>query len=113
MKITIITALFFSFLVLCHQITPAQSPDKVLKNAVKAIGGEKALRNITSTKSNGRITRLSDNASGNFQSQSIQPNLYTSSFDLDGFERAFGYNGKSSWTRDSKTGLQTLTGGRP
>jgi hypothetical protein len=110
MKITIITALFFSFLALSHQITPAQSPDKVLKNAVKAIGGEKALRNIVSTKATGKITRLSDKATGNFQSQSIQPNLYTSSFDLDGFETAVGYNGKSGWIRDSKSGLRTLTG---
>jgi hypothetical protein len=110
MKITIQFGLFFSFLVLFNQITPAQSPDKVFKNAVKAMGGEKALRNITSTKSNGRITRLSDNASGNFQSQSLLPNLYTSSFDLGGFETAAGYNGKSGWSRDSKTGLRTLTG---
>jgi hypothetical protein len=110
MKITIITALFFSYLVLSHQITPAQSPDKILKNAVKATGGEKALRNIASTKSSGRITRLRDNAQGNFQSQAVQPNLYTSSFDLDGFETAVGYNGKSGWSRDSKNGLRTLTG---
>jgi hypothetical protein len=110
MKITIITALFLSFLVFCHQITPAQSPDKILKNAVKATGGEKALRNITSTKSSGRIVRTSDNAAGSFQSQTVQPNLYASSFDLNGFETAIGYNGKSSWSRDSKTGLRTLTG---
>jgi hypothetical protein len=110
MKLTIITALFFSFLVLSHQITPAQSPDKVLKNAVKAMGGEKALRNITSTKSSGRIVRISDNATGSFQSQTVQPNLYTSSFDLGGFETVVGYNGKSGWFRDSKNGLRTLTG---
>jgi hypothetical protein len=53
---------------------------------------------------------LSDNAGGNFQSQTVQPNLYTSSFDLNGFETAVGYNGKSGWSRDSKTGLRTLTG---
>jgi hypothetical protein len=110
MKITIITTLFFSFLVLCHQITPAQSPDKILKNAVRATGGEKALRNITSTKASGTITRASDNANGNFQSQAVQPNFYTSSFDLNGLETAVGYNGKSGWVRDSKTGLRTLTG---
>ena len=74
------------------------------------MGGEKALRNITSTKSSGRITRLSDNAAGNFQSQTVQPNLYAGSFDLGGFETAVGFNGKSGWIRDSKTGLRTLTG---
>jgi len=110
MRITIITALFLSILVLCHQITPAQSPDKILKKAIKASGEEKALRNITSTKADGRISRMSDNATGNFQSQAVQPNLYTRSFDLNGFETAVGYNGKSSWNRDSKNGLRTLTG---
>jgi hypothetical protein len=87
-----------------------QSPDKVLKTALKAMGGEKALRNITSTKSSGRITRLYDNAVGNFQSQAIQPNLYTRSFDLEDFETVVGYNGKSGWSLNSKTGLRTLMG---
>jgi hypothetical protein len=110
MKTTIITALFFSFLVLFNQIAPAQSPDKILKNALKAMGSEKALRKTTSTKSSGTLTRLRDNATGNFQSQAAQPNLYASTFDLNGFETAVGYNGKSGWRRDSKTGLSTLTG---
>jgi hypothetical protein len=110
MKITIITALLFSLLVLCHQVVPAQSPDKIFKKAVKAMGGEKALRAVTSSRYDGKVTRLSDNAAGNFQAQAAQPNLYTSSFDLNGFETAAGYNGKSGWIRDSKTGLRTLTG---
>ena len=110
MKTTIITALFFSFLVFFNQTTPAQSPDKIFKNAAKAMGGEKALRNVTSTKTSGRITRIGDNSGGRFQSQAAQPNLYTSSFDLNGFETAAGYNGKSGWSRDSKTGSSTITG---
>lgn len=110
MKIRITLALIFSFWVLGHQTVSAQSLDKVLKNAVKAMGGEKALHSITSTKSAGRITRLSDNATGDFLSQSAQPNLYTNSFNLGGFETEVGYNGKSSWIHDSKTGLRTFTG---
>jgi len=31
-------------------------------------------------------------------------------FDLNGFEVAVGYNGKSGWMRDSKNGLRTITG---
>jgi hypothetical protein len=110
MKIRINTVLFFSLLVLSHQTTLAQSPDKILKKAIKATGGEKALLNITSSKTSGIIIRLGDNATGGFRTQTAQPNLYTSSFDLGGFETAVGYNGKSSWIRDSKTGLRTLTG---
>ncbi|HEX8265644.1 MAG TPA: hypothetical protein VF596_09580 [Pyrinomonadaceae bacterium] len=110
MKLTIITALLFIFFVFFHQTTPAQSPDKILNKAIKAMGGEKVLRKVTSSKCDGSITRLSDNASGKFQLQTVQPNLYASSFDLNGFETSVGYNGKSGWTRDSKNGLRTLTG---
>lgn len=110
MKFITTAALSFCFLVLCHQSTAAQSPDKILKNAVKAMGGEKAVRKITSTKAHGRITRLGDSATGSFELQTLQPNFYTFSFDLDGVKTAVGYNGKSGWGRNSKTGLRTLTG---
>lgn len=88
----------------------AQSPGKVLSQANKAFGGEKALKSIISRQAKGKITRVSDGASGNYQSQIAKPNFYGESFDLNGFEFAVGYNGKSGWTRDSKNGLRTLTG---
>lgn len=88
----------------------AQSPDKVLKQALKANGGEKAVKKIKSWQMKGRITRLSDGSSGNYFSSASQPNLYTVFYDINGFEFAAGYNGKSGWTRDSKDGLRTLTG---
>ena len=37
-------------------------------------------------------------------------NLYGGMFDLNGFEVATGYNGKSGWIRDSRNGLRTITG---
>jgi len=88
----------------------AQSPDKVLKQANKASGGEKALRNVKSWQKNGTITRIKDGASGAFLMQAAAPNLYNESYDLGGFETEFGYNGKSVWSRDSREGLKTLTG---
>lgn len=88
----------------------AQSPDKIFKTAVKALGGEKAMRAIRSVQISGKISRLNDGLSGNFRSQAAQPNLYALSFDINGFETASGYNGKSGWARDSKNGLRTLTG---
>jgi hypothetical protein len=88
----------------------AQSPDKILKRAVKAIGGEKALRSLRSVESNGMVTRLNDSGSGKFKAITSQPNLYIYMFDLNGFEKAVGFNGKSGWERDSKNGLRTLTG---
>lgn len=91
----------------------AQSPDKIIKQAVKAMTngkGEKALREIRSRQSSGKITNPKDGATGNYQASSSQPNLFIESFDLGGLEFSSGYNGKSSWTRDSRDGLRTLTG---
>lgn len=110
MRFITTAALSFCFLVSCHQSAPAQSPDKILKNALKAMGGERAVRKITSTRASGRITRLGDDATGSFELQTLQPNFYTFSFDLNGVKTAVGYNGKSGWGRNSKTGLRTLTG---
>jgi hypothetical protein len=88
----------------------AQSPSKILSAANKAFGSEKTLKSITSRQTSGKITRKSDGASGNYQMQASNGNLYGESFDLNGFEFAAGYNGKSGWMRDSKNGLRTITG---
>lgn len=88
----------------------AQSPDKVLKQSLKSLGGEKAVKKIKSWEMKGKITRLDDGATGNYQASAMQPNYYTAFYDVNGFETAYGYNGKSGWVRDSKSGLKTLTG---
>ncbi len=91
----------------------AQSPDKIVKQAVKAMTngkGEKALREVRSRQAFGKITNSKDGATGNYQASATQPNLFTETFDLGGLEFSSGYNGKSSWTRDSRDGLRTLTG---
>lgn len=74
------------------------------------MGGTKALQSVRSVSKTGRITRLSDSVSGNYISHASQPNLFNVSFDLDGFEIESGYNGRSAWSRNSRDGLQTLTG---
>ena len=88
----------------------AQSPGKIISQANKAFGGEKALKSITSWQSKGTIKRLSDGASGNYSAMASGGNLYGGMFDLNGFEVATGYNGKSGWIRDSRNGLRTITG---
>lgn len=88
----------------------AQSPDKILKRAAKALGGEKALKAVTSCEELGEIKQLSNGVSGSYREQSSAPNLYVRGFDLGGFETAVGHNGRSGWVRDSKDGLRTLTG---
>lgn len=88
----------------------AQSPNKILSQVNKAFGGEKILKAIGSRQLKGKITRLSDGASGSYLAEMQKPGFYAESFDLNGFEIAGGYNGKSGWTRNSKDGLRTLTG---
>ncbi|MEP6900707.1 MAG: hypothetical protein ABJA66_03095 [Actinomycetota bacterium] len=94
----------------CSGIVLAQSPGKILSQANKAFGGEKSLKTIRSWQISGKITRQSDGAGGAYQAFAQNPNFYGETFDLNGFESAVGFNGKSGWTRDSKNGLRTLTG---
>lgn len=88
----------------------AQSPNKILSQANKALGGEKNLKFVSSWQAKGRITRASDGTSGNYLLQISKPSFYGESYDLNGYEYARGFNGKSGWLRDSKNGLRTLTG---
>lgn len=109
-----IAALLFSCALLFISCpAQAQSPDKVIRQAIKVMSngkGEKALRAVRSWQVKGQLTRLSDSATGSYQALAMWPNLYTGSFDVSGFEVAVGFNGKSSWMRDSREGLRTLTG---
>ena len=88
----------------------AQSPSKILKQAEKALGGTKALQAVRSATKTGTIKRLGDGTDGKYSYQSSQPNLLNVGYDLDGFEVESGYNGRSGWSRNSRDGLQTLTG---
>ena len=106
MNLKLLLFLIFLF----SQIISAQSPNKILSQANKALGGEKALKTVQSWQISGKITRQADGASGAYRAFANNPNLYGEGYDLDGFEFAGGYNGKSGWTRDSKNGLRTLTG---
>lgn len=98
------------FLVLFSASSFAQSPKKILKAATKALGGEKNLEAVTSWQKRGLITKISDGSEGDYHAQAGSPDFYNALYDLNGFEYEVGYNGKSGWVRDSREGLQTLTG---
>jgi hypothetical protein len=100
----------FVLLSLSGAASAAESADKIIKRAVRAMGGEKALKRINSRQSRGTITRLRDEAAGSYQTATMQPDFYALVFDVSGFEIASGFNGKSGWRRDSREGLRTLTG---
>jgi hypothetical protein len=88
----------------------SQSPAKILKQAENALGGTRALRAVQSFTATGQIRRVGDGATGSYVLNISKPNLINESFDLGGFETETGYNGRSSWSRDSRDGLHTLTG---
>ncbi len=87
----------------------AQSPSKILKQAEKALGG-KALQSVKSVTKTGMIKRIGDGAEGKYVCQTSLPNLLNISYDIGGLENETGYNGRSAWSRNSRDGLQTLTG---
>jgi hypothetical protein len=87
-----------------------QSPSKIVGNAEKALGGKKAIKAATTWKAVGTITDPATAKSGRFQMQAAAPNFFHIAYDLEGFEYESGYNGRSGWVRDSRSGLRTLTG---
>jgi hypothetical protein len=110
---TICAALSIFFVALCAASASAQSADKIIKQAVKAMTngkGEKALREVSSWQVKGTITNLKDGSSGAYRAAAARPGFYIREFDLRGLEVSMGYNGKSAWMRDSRDGLRTLTG---
>src|SRR5215471_12692571 len=112
-KLTLRAAVLIIFAALCAASASAQSADKIVKQAVKAMTngkGERALREIRSWEVKGTITNTKDGSTGGYRAYAMQPNLYACAFDLGGLEVSMGYNGKSAWTRDSRDGLRTLTG---
>src|SRR5262252_8326652 len=110
-KLTLRAAVLIIFAALCAASASAQSAEKVIKQAVKAMTngkGERALREIRSWQVKGTIINTKDGAAGGYQASAMQPALYSTSFDLRGLEVSSGYNGKSAWMRDSRDGLRTL-----
>ncbi|MBK8150978.1 MAG: hypothetical protein IPK58_22940 [Acidobacteria bacterium] len=100
----------FLLILIAAAAVQAQSPSKVLSRANKALGSEKVLKSVRSWQSSGTIMRKSDGATGRYEAEASGGSLYGGMFDLNGFEYAVGYNGKSGWMRDSRNGLRTLTG---
>ncbi|NOT58926.1 MAG: hypothetical protein HOP19_01745, partial [Acidobacteria bacterium] len=102
----------WALLLACACAISAQtvSADKLLKQAAQTLGGEKAFKAISTRQANGTFTQRSDGRSGRIQISTQRPNFYLKTTELDGFETAEAYSGKSSWQRDSRHGLRTRVG---
>ncbi|MDH3529706.1 MAG: hypothetical protein OEQ28_09075 [Acidobacteriota bacterium] len=110
MKRTSSTIIAFLTLLALTAGISAQSPKKILAKATKALGKKSTIKAINSWRKSGLIIRDSDGLSGNFLVQATKPGLYNRQFDIAGFENEVGFNGRSGWVRDSRSGLSTYTG---
>lgn len=88
----------------------ALSADGIVKQAAKAMGGEQALRRVKTWQVSGVITRQRDGAVGRYRGAAMRPDLYAVDVEIAGVETGAGFTGKSSWRRDRREGLRTLTG---
>lgn len=102
--------LFFALILAFAISASGQSPSKIVANAEKALGGKKAIKAAAAWKAIGTITDPSTAKSGKFQMQAGAPNFFHIAYDLEDFDYESGYNGRSGWVRDSRSGLRTLTG---
>ena len=91
-------------------ILPAQSPQRMVDDYIKALGGARALRRITSTTLIGKIVDHTGNETGSYRLQLKTPNRMYTEVIWPQARWSEGFNGKSAWRQDPVTGLSTLTG---
>lgn len=88
----------------------ADGTGKVLDRCAKAMGGEKALRKVTSWQVRGTVTR-GDGRTGSFGASARVPGQFWQELRVGSDVYAEAFNGKSGWRQDPGAGLRTLTGG--
>ncbi|MBI3405341.1 MAG: hypothetical protein HY046_07760 [Acidobacteria bacterium] len=92
-------------------IAHAQSAEDIINHHIKAIGGGKALKAVTSTRFIGSIQGAT--SSSEFVWQMKAPGLFYEEIPTPGGRAVCAFNGKSSWCEDQTSGLRTLTGREP
>ena len=88
----------------------AQSPDKIIDRYVKATGGAKALKRVTSANFTGTVINPATGESGLFNWQMKAPNRSYTEVIWSGHRWSEAFNGKSGWRLDTTGGLRTLIG---
>ncbi len=87
----------------------AQSADKIIDQYLRAAGGVKVLRRITTVRVEGTVSDSATGKSGSYTLITKAPSRLYSEIVLEDDHTTEAYNGKSAWRQDSG-GLQTLTG---
>jgi len=91
-------------------LATAQSADKIIDQYLRAAGGLKVLRGITTVRIEGSASNPATGESGSYTLITKAPGRLYSEIVLSGTHTIEAYNGKSAW-RQSSDGLETLTGG--
>ncbi len=105
-------AVFTVLALACACGAHAQSADKILKNYVKAIGGEKNLKKIKNVAATGDARDDAAGQSGSFTLETRAPDSFYLEMTGDGLTRSEGFNGSSGWEQNAGGAPSTLTGGR-
>jgi hypothetical protein len=96
----------------CAGGVQAQSADKVLKNYVKAIGGEKKLKAIKNLRATGEVSDPASGQTGSFTLETRAPDNFYLEMAGEGLVRSEGFNGSSAWEQSAGGAPSTLTGMR-
>jgi len=83
----------------------AQTAQKIIDLHIKARGGTKALKSVTSVKLSGTV-----NGNGEFLWQTNVPSAYYLEVRHGDTHAVEAFNGKSAWREDRTAGVRTLTG---
>ena len=95
---------------LAGPVRGADSAEKILARCAKAMGGEKALKKISSWQAQGTVVRSGDGRPGSFGAAARAPGQFWREIRIGTDVHAEAFNGKSGWRTDPGAGLRTLTG---
>jgi hypothetical protein len=110
MRKTSMAAIFALLTLVCPWGARAQSADKVLKNYVRAIGGDKKLKAIKNLRATGEVIDRGTGQTGSFTLETRAPDSYYVEMTGEGLSRSEGFNGSSGWSQTSGAAASTLTG---
>jgi hypothetical protein len=105
------SALMLAALV-CPGVARAQSADKILKDYVKAIGGDKKLKAIKNLRAFGDVRDATTGQTGSFTLETRDPDSFYIEMNGEGLRWSEGFNGNSGWEQKAGGAPSTLAGWR-
>jgi hypothetical protein len=99
-----------AFLALFVLSAPAQTPQKVIDDYLRAEGGSKVLAQIRTAAIAGSLTEESTGQTGSYSLIVKAPDRFYSEIIIGPDRSVEAFNGMSAWAQDSPEGAHTLTG---